>query len=111
MTAEELRPLISAEAITLVIAGISIITSFGIPMVVYNVLSKVIDQLRIDVDNGENARLVLQKDIDRLKASENKWFRRSHALGNLILKNSCKGSECKVLIAYNDFLEKDGEVS
>ena len=55
-------------------------------------------------------RIELQgKEIDTLKASENKWFRKYHILANLISKKRCKPNDCTIYQAYNDHLEKEGE--
>jgi len=68
----------------------------------YKVLNTIIDRLGKQVEE-------LKSDVAELKKSENKWYRKCHALENLIFKNKCP-EPCKIHQAYVEYTEKNGEI-
>ena len=78
------------------------ILSLSLTYWVYKVFNSIVKDLKEQVSN-------LKKDVDVLKKSENRWFRKYHVLSNIIARRGCRKTDCPILLAYNDFNEKEGE--
>ena len=78
-----------------------IILPLGITLWVYNVLNKVIVELRADIE-------ALEKEVKKLKESENRWYKKYHALLSIMNRSVCK-EDCPLRKDVVDFLSKEGE--
>ena len=78
-----------------------IILPLGITLWVYNVLNKVIVELRADIE-------ALEKEVKKLKESENRWYKKYHTLLSIMNRNGCK-EDCPLRKDVVDFLSKEGE--
>lgn len=81
--------------------GLNGLTSYWI----YKVLGRMIDELKIK--NEE-----LKKEVEEIKASEIKWFKKYHAVVSIILKHrrDRDGSDCKVYKEYLKYIEEEDNV-
>lgn len=70
---------------------------------IYKMFSKMNTSLKEEVAE-------LRLEVIKLKESENKWFKKYHILSNIIVRKSCRNKDCLVMQAYNEHLEKDGEI-
>lgn len=75
--------------------------SLGLTAWVYKVMNSMIIDLKEQIKT-------LKGDVDILKASENKWFRKYHIISSLIAKKKCK-LECPIQQEYIDWVAKEGE--
>ena len=78
-----------------------IILPLGITLWVYNVLNKVIVELRSDIE-------ALEKEVKKLKESENRWYKKYHSLLSILNRSVCK-EDCPLRKDVVDFLSKEGE--
>lgn len=78
-----------------------IILPLGITLWVYNVLNKVIVELRADIEE-------LEKEVKKLKESENRWYKKYHSLLSIMNRNVCK-YDCPLRKDVVEFLSKEGE--
>ena len=78
-----------------------IILPLGITLWVYNVLNKVIVELRADIEE-------LEKEVKKLKESENRWYKKYHSLLSIMNGKACK-NDCPLRKEVVDFLSKEGE--
>lgn len=81
--------------------GINGLTSYWI----YKVLNRMIEELR-----AKNAEL--HAEIQEIKASEIRWFKKYHAVVSIILKHrrDKDGSDCKVYKEYLKYIEGEDDL-
>jgi len=67
----------------------SVLLSLGLSYWIFKVLSKIIEQQNKDFNNykleTEKKMSSMSKEIETLKKSENKWFRKYHLVSNIII--------------------------
>ena len=73
----------------------------GLTLWVYNVLNRIIQELRARV-------LELEAQIRDLKASENRWYKKYNSLLSIINKPICK-EDCPLRKEVTEYLSKEGE--
>ena len=78
-----------------------LIIPLGLTLWVYNVLNRIIQELRARV-------LELEAQIKDLKASENRWYKKYNSLLSIINKPICK-DDCPLRKEVTEFLAKEGE--
>ena len=78
-----------------------LIIPLGLTLWVYNVLNRIIQELRARV-------LELEAQIKDLKASENRWYKKYNSLLSIINKTTCK-DDCPLKKEVTGYLAKDGE--
>ena len=78
-----------------------LIIPLGLTLWVYNVLNRIIQELRARV-------LELEAQIKDLKASENRWYKKYNSLLSIINKPICK-DDCPLRKEVTEYLAKDGE--
>ena len=78
-----------------------LIIPLGLTLWVYNVLNRIIQELRARV-------LELEAQIKDLKASENRWYKKYNSLLSIINKPICK-EDCPLRKEVTEFLAKEGE--
>ena len=78
-----------------------LIISLGLTLWVYNVLNRIIQELRARV-------LELEAQIKDLKASENRWYKKYNSLLSILNKTTCK-SDCPLKREVVEYLAKEGE--
>ena len=78
-----------------------LIIPLGLTLWVYNVLNRIIQELRARV-------LELEAQIKDLKASENRWYKKYNSLLSIINKPICK-EDCPLRKEVTEYLAKDGE--
>jgi predicted transcriptional regulator len=78
-----------------------LIISLGLTLWVYNVLNRIIQELRARV-------LELEAQIRELKASENRWYKKYNNLLSIFNKTVCK-DDCPLKKEIVEYLAKDGE--
>jgi len=78
-----------------------LIISLGLTLWVYNVLNRIIQELRARV-------LELEAQIRELKASENRWYKKYNSLLSIFNKTTCK-DDCPLKKEIVEYLAKDGE--
>ena len=78
------------------------ILSLGLTYWVYKVFNNIVKELKDQIKD-------LKLDVENLKKSENRWFRKYHVLSNIIARRGCQQKDCPIALAYNDFNEKEGE--
>ena len=78
-----------------------LIISLGLTLWVYNVLNRIIQELRARV-------LELEAQIKELKASENRWYKKYNSLLSIFNKTVCK-DDCPLKKEIVEYLAKDGE--
>jgi predicted transcriptional regulator len=78
-----------------------LIISLGLTLWVYNVLNRIIQELRARV-------LELEAQIKELKASENRWYKKYNNLLSIFNKTVCK-DDCPLKKEIVEYLAKDGE--
>ena len=78
-----------------------LIISLGLTLWVYNVLNRIIQELRARV-------LELEAQIKDLKASENRWYKKYNSLLSIINKPICK-EDCPLRKEVTEYLSKEGE--
>ena len=78
-----------------------LIIPLGLTLWVYNVLNRIIQELR--------ARVVeLEAQIRDLKASENRWYKKYNSLLSIFNKTICK-DDCPLRREVVEYLSKEGE--
>lgn len=87
----------SVDISTLITPIATIVVNLGISYWIYTVLSKMISELK-------DRNLALTKEVELIKISEIKWFRKYHAVVSIILKHrrDSNGDDCDV---YKDYLK------
>ena len=78
-----------------------LIIPLGLTLWVYNVLNRIIQELRARV-------LELEAQIRELKASENRWYKKYNSLLSIFNKTVCK-DDCPLKKEIVDYLAKEGE--
>ena len=78
-----------------------LIIPLGLTLWVYNVLNRIIQELRARV-------LELEAQIKDLKASENRWYKKYNSLLSIINKPICK-DDCPLRKEVVEYLSKEGE--
>ena len=78
-----------------------LIIPLGLTLWVYNVLNRIIQELRARV-------LELEAQIKDLKASENRWYKKYNSLLSIINKPICK-DDCPLRKEVTEYLSKEGE--
>lgn len=78
-----------------------LIIPLGLTLWVYNVLNRIIQELRARV-------LELEAQIRDLKASENRWYKKYNSLLSILNKATCK-SDCPLKREVVEYLAKEGE--
>ena len=78
-----------------------LIIPLGLTLWVYNVLNRIIQELRSRV-------LELESQIKDLKASENRWYKKYNSLLSIINKPICK-DDCPLRKEVTEYLAKEGE--
>ena len=78
-----------------------LIIPLGLTLWVYNVLNRIIRELRARV-------LELEAQIKDLKASENRWYKKYNSLLPIINKPVCKEA-CPLRKEVTEYLSKEGE--
>ena len=78
-----------------------LIIPLGLTLWVYNVLNRIIQELRARV-------LELEAQIKDLKASENRWYKKYNSLLSIINKPVCK-EDCPLRKEVIEYLSKEGE--
>jgi len=78
-----------------------LIIPLGLTLWVYNVLNRIIQELRSRV-------LELEAQIKDLKASENRWYKKYNSLLSIINKPICK-EDCPLRKEVTEYLSKEGE--
>ena len=78
-----------------------LIIPLGLTLWVYNVLNRIIQELRARV-------LELEEQIKDLKASENRWYKKYNTLLSIINKPICK-EDCPLRKEVTEYLSKEGE--
>ena len=78
-----------------------IIIPLGLTLWVYNVLNRIIQELRERV-------LELEAQIKELKASENRWYKKYNSLLSILNKTVCR-DDCPLRKEVVDYLSKEGE--
>ena len=78
-----------------------LIIPLGLTLWVYNVLNRIIQELRARV-------LELETQIRDLKASENRWYKKYNSLLSILNKSTCK-EDCPLRKEVTEYLAKDGE--
>ena len=78
-----------------------LIIPLGLTLWVYNVLNRIIQELRARV-------LELEAQIKDLKASENRWYKKYNSLLSIINKPICK-EDCPLRKEVTEYLSKEGE--
>ena len=78
-----------------------LIIPLGLTLWVYNVLNRIIQELRARV-------LELEAQIKDLKASENRWYKKYNSLLSIINKPICK-EDCPLRKEVTEYLAKEGE--
>ena len=78
-----------------------LIIPLGLTLWVYNVLNRIIQELRARV-------LELEDQIKDLKASENRWYKKYNSLLSIINKPVCK-EDCPLRKEVTEYLSKEGE--
>ena len=78
-----------------------LIIPLGLTLWVYNVLNRIIQELRARV-------LELEAQIKDLKASENRWYKKYNSLLSIINKPTCK-DDCPLRKEVTEYLSKEGE--
>ena len=79
-----------------------LIIPLGLTLWVYNVLNRIIQELRARV-------LELESQIKDLKASENRWYKKYNSLLSIINKPICK-EDCPLRKEVTEYLSKEGEM-
>ena len=86
---------------------IQLLVTAGITGWVYKVLKtsfgNTIDDLRKQIE-------ALKLEIEKLKESENKWYKKYHKLLLVYEKNYCKSKDCKVHNEVQKHLSEEGEL-
>ena len=78
-----------------------LIIPLGLTLWVYNVLNRIIQELRARV-------LELEAQIRELKASENRWYKKYNSLLSIFNKAVCK-DDCPLKKEIVEYLAKEGE--
>ena len=78
-----------------------LIIPLGLTLWVYNVLNRIIQELRARV-------LELEAQIKDLKASENRWYKKYNSLLSILNKSTCK-EDCPLRKEVTEYLSKEGE--
>ena len=78
-----------------------LIIPLGLTLWVYNVLNRIIQELRERV-------LELEAQIKELKASENRWYKKYNSLLSILNKTVCR-DDCPLRKEVVDYLSKEGE--
>ena len=78
-----------------------LIIPLGLTLWVYNVLNRIIQELRSRV-------LELESQIKDLKASENRWYKKYNSLLAIYNKKTCK-DDCPLRREVVEYLSKEGE--
>ena len=78
-----------------------LIIPLGLTLWVYNVLNRIIQELRARV-------LELEAQIRELKASENRWYKMYNSLLSSFNKATCK-DDCPLKKEIVEYLAKEGE--
>ena len=78
-----------------------LIIPLGLTLWVYNVLNRIIQELRARV-------LELEAQIRDLKASENRWYKKYNSLLSIFNKTVCK-DDCPLRCEVVEYLAKEGE--
>ena len=78
-----------------------LIIPLGLTLWVYNVLNRIIQELRSRV-------LELEAQIKDLKASENRWYKKYNYLLSIFNKTACKDN-CPLKKEIVEYLAKEGE--
>ena len=78
-----------------------LIIPLGLTLWVYNVLNRIIQELRARV-------LELEAQIKELKASENRWYKKYNSLLSILNKTVCR-DDCPLRKEVVDYLSKEGE--
>ena len=78
-----------------------LIIPLGLTLWVYNVLNRIIQELRARV-------LELEAQIRDLKASENRWYKKYNSLLSIFNKTICK-DDCPLRREVVEYLSKEGE--
>lgn len=98
----------SAEELSTIVTPIAtIIVNIGISYWIYTVLSKMISELK---DRNDK----LTREIEKIKASEIKWFKKYHAVVSIILKHrrDISGEDAIIYKEYLKYVEdEDKDVS
>ncbi len=79
-----------------------LIIPLGLTLWVYNVLNRIIQELRARV-------LELEEQIRDLKASENRWYKKYNNLLSILNKKACK-DDCPLKKEIVEYLAKEGEI-
>ena len=78
-----------------------LIIPLGLTLWVYNVLNRIIQELRARV-------LELETQIKDLKASENRWYKKYNSLLSILNKSTCK-EDCPLRKEVTEYLSIEGE--
>ena len=78
-----------------------LIIPLGLTLWVYNVLNRIIQELRARV-------LELEAQIKDLKTSENRWYKKYNNLLSIFNKTACK-DDCPLKKEIVEYLAKEGE--
>ena len=78
-----------------------LIIPLGLTLWVYNVLNRIIQELRARV-------LELEAQIKDLKASENRWYKKYNNLLSIFNKTACEDN-CPLRREVVEYLAKEGE--
>ena len=78
-----------------------LIIPLGLTLWVYNVLNRIIQELRERV-------LELEAQIRDLKASENRWYKKYNSLLSILNKSTCK-EDCPLRKEVVEYLAIEGE--
>ena len=78
-----------------------LIIPLGLTLWVYNVLNRIIQELRARV-------LELETQIKDLKAPENRWYKKYNSLLSILNKSTCKDN-CPLRKEVTEYLSKEGE--
>lgn len=78
-----------------------LIIPLGLTLWVYNVLNRIIQELRARV-------LELEEQIKDLKASENRWYKKYNNLLSILNKTVCR-DDCPLRKEVTEYLAKEGE--
>ena len=78
-----------------------LIIPLGLTLWVYNVLNRIIQELRERV-------LELEAQIRDLKASENRWYKKYNSLLSILNKSTCK-EDCPLRKEVTEYLAIEGE--
>ena len=79
-----------------------LIIPLGLTLWVYNVLNRIIQELRARV-------LELEEQIKNLKASENRWYKKYNNLLSILNKTACR-DDCPLRKEVTEYLSKEGEM-